>query len=280
MSTKQVLAILSVVVLMGILLSLDIKKAGKPSTENNKPSRTLPANLSKVTGTFNLDSLEGKDLFSLPADVSHSILSLEKEAKKKMDASSYLKVAISWSKASKSFWSAHYYYKAATASPQLENWLKAGNALNESLSNVQDSTLQRLIFTEASTSFTEAIKLDSNNLEATTGLGVCYVAGGENPMKGIGLLLQVVQKDPKNIKANFSLGLFSMKSGQYQKAVNRFKTVVEQEPSGEAYFYMAQAYQNLQMKKEAIDAYLQSKKYLDDPQTLTSIDHFIKELTH
>jgi tetratricopeptide (TPR) repeat protein len=99
-------------------------------------------------------------------------------------------------------------------------------------------------------------------------------------MQGIGLLLQVVSKDPNNLKANFSLGLFSMKSGQYQKAINRFKTVVSIKPGGEAYFYLAQAYQNLQLKKEAIEAYIQSKKYIDDPQTLTSIDHIIKDLTN
>ena len=43
-------------------------------------------------------------------------------------------------------------------------------------------------------------------------------------MQGIMLLLDVVKQDPNNRNANLNLGMFAMKSGQYEKAVNRFKT--------------------------------------------------------
>jgi cytochrome c-type biogenesis protein CcmH/NrfG len=38
-------------------------------------------------------------------------------------------------------------------------------------------------------------------------------------MQGIALLLEVVAKDPNNFSANLNLGMFAMKSGQYDKAV-------------------------------------------------------------
>jgi cytochrome c-type biogenesis protein CcmH/NrfG len=43
-------------------------------------------------------------------------------------------------------------------------------------------------------------------------------------MQGITLLLEVVKQDPNNHAANLNLGMFAMKSGQYDKAVIRFKT--------------------------------------------------------
>ena len=278
MSKKQVFVILSILVFMGILLSLDIKKAGKPA-EDNKPSR-MPVNNTPVAAVVvNIDSLESKDLAGLDPDKVKAIKDLDAKAKAKANFDTYSQLGDRWASSNNLFWAGHFYFKAAEMKPDLASWLKAGNALNESLINVQDTSEQRLVFQESNKSFTEALKLDSANLDAKTGLGVSYVAGGESPMQGIGLLLQVVAKDPNNIKANYSLGLFSMKSGQYQKAINRFKTVISLQPSAEAYFYLAQAYQNTQMNKEAIDAYIHAKKYLDDPQTISRVDHLIKELT-
>lgn len=279
MSKKQVFVILSIIILMGLLYSMDIKKAGKPASDN-KPSR-IPVSTSTASPLVspNLDSLESRDLSQLDTKQVAIIQEFRAKAKKNPDFDNFISLGDHWAKTNENFWAGHYYYKAASLKGSLENWLKAGNTLNESLTNVQDTLEQRLVFEEANHSFTEALKLDSTNLDAKTGLGVTYVAGGESPMQGIGLLLQVVGKDPNNVKANYSLGLFSMKSGQYQKAINRFKTVITIQPGAEAYFYLAQAYQNLQMNKEAIDAYLQSKKFIDDPQTLSRVDHLIKELT-
>ncbi len=270
---------------MGVLLSLNIKKAGKPSTNN--ASRPISNEKPLATLSLNIDSLESKDLNVFSKEQVRPLLELKDKSQKISNYETYLKMANFWMKLSKSdvsgvknFWVGHYLYEATKLKPNLQQWLLAGNTLNESMGNTLDSSEQKLIFEEALESFTEALKIDSANEDALTGLGVNYVAGSNNPMKGIGLLLQVVGKDPKSIKANFSLGLFSMKSGQYQKAINRFETVVSEAPGGEAYFYLAQAYQNLHKNQEAIENYLKSKQYLKDPQTLRSIDHLIKELTN
>ncbi|RYE19345.1 MAG: FtsX-like permease family protein, partial [Sphingobacteriaceae bacterium] len=51
-----------------------------------------------------------------------------------------------------------------------------------------------------------------------------------------------------------------MRSGQFDKAVERFKQVVALKPSSEAYFYMGTSYESLNKKTEAIAAYTQSKR--------------------
>lgn len=50
---------------------------------------------------------------------------------------------------------------------------------------------------------------------------------GEDPMRGIMMLREVLQEDPDNVEAHWHLGLFSIQSGQYDKALERFKKVRE-----------------------------------------------------
>ena len=93
------------------------------------------------------------------------------------------------------------------------------------------------------------------------------------------MLLDVVKKDPKNFKANMNLGTFAMKSGQFDKAIIRFESVVKNiKATPDAYFYLATAYENLGKKQEAIDAYLQSKKLAANPTLSSFIDKKVAEL--
>ena len=97
-------------------------------------------------------------------------------------------------------------------------------------------------------------------------------------MQGIALLREVVDKDPNNVAANLNLGLFSMKSGQYDKAVARFKTLIAIKPDFEAYFYLAESYKQIGKKQEAIAAYQKCKELMPDPSFTQRIDQYIKEL--
>jgi uncharacterized protein HemY len=97
-------------------------------------------------------------------------------------------------------------------------------------------------------------------------------------MQGIALLLGVVKQEPNNRAANLNLGLFSMKSGQYEKAIDRFKTVIAQKPEFESYFYLAETYKQLGRKPEAIAAYQKCKEMMPDPAFGQRIDEYIKEL--
>ncbi len=51
------------------------------------------------------------------------------------------------------------------------------------------------------------------------------------PMQGIAMLLDVVAKDPKNLKANMNLGMFAMKSGSLIKQLVRFKDIIAHKPT-------------------------------------------------
>jgi cytochrome c-type biogenesis protein CcmH/NrfG len=160
----------------------------------------------------------------------------------------------------------------------LDSWLASGEKLMKAFDNSRDSTLLQPLLQKANASYSAAVALDSTNLDAKTGLGITIVNGMGMPMQGIAMLMDVVKKDPKNLKANMSLGIFAIKSGQFDKAITRFNDIIAIKPSPDAYFYLATSYESLGKNKEAIDAYLQSKKLAGNLTLSKFIDRKVAEL--
>jgi tetratricopeptide (TPR) repeat protein len=52
--------------------------------------------------------------------------------------------------------------------------------------------------------------------------------GSSGPMQGISMLKKIVKSNPQNTNALWYLGLFSMQSGQYDKAINWFALLLPQ----------------------------------------------------
>ncbi|MAJ50624.1 MAG: hypothetical protein CMB82_03285 [Flammeovirgaceae bacterium] len=79
---------------------------------------------------------------------------------------------------------------------------------------------------------------EADNLSAKTKLAMTLVIT-ENPMSGIMMLREVIEKDPENREALLSLGLLSVQSGQYERGVERFKKLLTlKEDDYEAMLYM------------------------------------------
>ncbi len=56
-------------------------------------------------------------------------------------------------------------------------------------------------------------------------------SGEVPPMQSILKIRAVAEEFPDNVKANFTLGLMSIQTGQFEKAVNRFKSVLRVQPN-------------------------------------------------
>ena len=165
--------------------------------------------------------------------------------------------------------------------------MNAGNHFNDAYKSTTDTAVQPAFVENAINAYKNAVKLKADNLDAKTGLGIAYVnqtslgitdPNGGSPMQGIMLLLDVVKHDPNNRNANLNLGLFAMKSGQFEKAVARFKNMIAQKDEVEPNFYLAESYKHLGMKKEAIAAYQKCKTMVAEPVVRQKIDQYIKEL--
>ena len=275
---KQIAVIGLVVVLMGLLFSLDIKGLVKEEGQHSGEAAGEAAQTTVVT----LEAVSAAAKQSLNNNMSRQINDLEgqlqnAEAEQKLDLQRQL--AQKWDDINQPAPAAFYQELVAQSKGTYADWLKAGDLFTSAYQNAQDSLMQPGLVQKAIGAYQKESEIEPNSLDAKTGLGVAYVSGTPNPMQGIQLLLAVVKEDPANVKANMNLGLFSLKSGQFDKAVNRFKTVLEQEQNPETWFYLASAYENLGQKEDAVAAYLKSKELAADPSITQFVDRKVKELS-
>jgi len=127
--------------------------------------------------------------------------------------------------------------------------------------------------------------LAPDDLGIKVDLGVCLVEGaaflGVAPMQGIGLLKEVEQADPNNIKALVNLGYFSVRSGQFDKAEERFNRALEVDPEYiEAYLYLADLYEKQQQTGKAIEVLKAYMGKVDDPDREAEVNKYITELSN
>lgn len=275
--TTQIVIIAGIVLLVGFLFSQDIKGLVKPkddaTVEMPQEATTPGVSLAEASAT-------AKNLISNAAAKEFTSLeSAFQKAQGEEKANQAKVLAQKWDDLEQAVPSALYLEEVAKEQSSLQNWVKAGDRFLKAFDNTQDSLVKPAMLQKANQAFTKAVAIDSTDLDAKTGMGITVVNGMGAPMEGIAMLLDVVKKDPKNFKANMNLGLFAIKSGQFDKAITRFEDLIKNiKATPDAYFYLATAYENLGKNQEAIDAYLQSKKLAANPTLSGFIDKKVAEL--
>jgi len=176
---------------------------------------------------------------------------------------------------------AEYTEKKAMAVPTEVNWMLAGDNYFKAF-RLSKQRPKKLI-SAAIDNYNKVLELNSENLDAQTSIGVAYVEGasqlGVMPMKGIGILKEVLNKDPENVNALTNLGYFAIQSGQYEKAVERFKSVLSIDPqNAEAYIYLTDVYLSQNDIEKGIETLEKYKSLVDDPLVKQQVDDYIKEI--
>ncbi|MCZ2128761.1 MAG: tetratricopeptide repeat protein [Bacteroidia bacterium] len=107
------------------------------------------------------------------------------------------------------------------------------------------------------------------NLDAKTLKGYVLVRTQPAPMQGIAVLQEVLQEDPNNLDALYILGDFSIESGQFEKALERFKKLLSLQPFNSDYnFKVSEVFSRLNMKDSA-DFYLKRGTEFRTKETIT-----------
>ncbi|WP_432713754.1 tetratricopeptide repeat protein [Pedobacter sp.] len=280
--TKQVIIIGAVVLLIAFLFTRDITGLVKPKEETTSAPAAGATSTPAAIQEINLTEVSTIGKNSINSNIAAEITTLEnnfKAAGENEKIKIAQELALKWDDVEQPVPSAVYLELIATKQPVFKNWLNAGERFMKAFDLTRDSVMQPILLQKANLAYRNALKLDSTSNDAKTGLGITIVNGAGMPMEGITMLLDVVKKDPKNLKANMSLGTFAIKSGQFDKAITRFNDIIAQKPSPDAYFYLATAYENLGKKKEAIAAYLNSKKLAANPTLSKFIDKRVEELS-
>jgi tetratricopeptide (TPR) repeat protein len=173
---------------------------------------------------------------------------------------------------------AYYYQKSAQLKATNLAWKKAG-MLYYKATRFDQPYLKQTLFSNAITCYNEATKLDTNDLEAATMLGTCYVEGSTQPMDGIMLLRKVVSKDSSYVDAQVQLGMFAIQSGQMDKALDRFNKILKIKPDYiQAYIYLGQIYADMGKKEQAIEMLELYMKKSNDSTINQQVEQFINEL--
>ena len=176
-----------------------------------------------------------------------------------------------------------FYEEKALKLNSEDSWLLSGDAFFNAFRYTQHQEFKTILINKAIEAYSEVLKRNDKNLNAKTGLGVCYVDGssylGEPPMRGITLLLEVVKEDSTNLSALTNLGYFSIQSGQYEKAKQRFEQILKIEPKfAEAHLYLTDISLAMGDTINAVEHIEKYKSMIENPATKQQLDEYIKKL--
>ena len=151
-----------------------------------------------------------------------------------------------------------------------------GNLLAEG-----EPAMQHWLAENAKVLLDKALEINPTNDSSKIGLGACYMLGNisDNPMEGILPVRAVAEKNPDNMYAQLVLGLGGKKSGQYDKAIERFSIIIKKQPTDlEAMLHLAECYDLKGDKENAIKWYEIVKKIIPNEGAKKELESRINQL--
>lgn len=146
---------------------------------------------------------------------------------------------------------AKYLEIKAIENPSSENFLIAGDGYYEAFNFAVDQTRRNYLAAKAQDYYKRVLDENSSLLDVKSKLAMTYVAGS-NPMQGITMLREVLADDSSNQLAIYNLGVLSITSGQFEKAIEHFERLKELDPENpEAHFYIGYCFFELGKVDEA-----------------------------
>ncbi len=168
---------------------------------------------------------------------------------------------------------AYYAESLADQFPNIQTFFAAADAYYDVFSFAMNEQKVKQAAQKSRTFYEKILAQEPENTDAKVKLGVTYTITA-TPMQGIKMIREVLEKQPDNQLALFNLGLLSMQSGQYEKAVERFERILVLNPKDiNSCLLLAQSLVSLNKPKEAIEKLEKFKASLSD----TPIDTEIKQ---
>lgn len=262
------------------------------STVTKKDDSPMAGVSKPVSPQFNFESYLQKAKSNLPVLQQNYLNTLESSVKrgdvKDQQIKIYEQLANFWEDSSHQH-DLYTYYVAQSAKlvNSEKNLTFAAQLILKDLRNEEDIAKRGWKAEQAIELFEKSITLDPTNDSLKVGLGSCYIFGKgmtgdpQETMKGIQELLQVVKRDSSNMQAQLILGIGGVISAQYDKAVDRLRIVVKNEPGNmEAISWLADAYAGKGDKVNALKWYEISKRMTNNPAYLKEVDERIEMLKH
>jgi tetratricopeptide (TPR) repeat protein len=278
-TTKQIILLIAALIAVGILFVLPkgvVKKEAENSTKPIAESTEAVGSSNNNEGT-NPDSLHKVELsaatLSEIAKLKSSAVSgkIETKAKALQGLATLFKSNTKYDSASVYLEQRAILLKTGLA------FEEAGETYYEAYSLAFDEGKKSGLLLKSQELLTKAFEL-SKSLSAKTKLALTYVES-PTPMKGIGLLREVIAEEPNNELALYSLGTLSIRSQQFDKALARFEQLITINSNDSRYhFYKAECLAALKKPTEAIAAYKKASELNTDPTAKATIADRITDL--
>ncbi len=278
MKKPQLILILSGLLLFSVLYFFTPRFTAK---ESNTPSQSTENQVVTTESILNTAKL------ALSESQKISLLSIENQLIKAKNAQDSLKSY----KALTKFWAdsaqklapyLYFSYSAALLENSEKSLTFAAQLLVDNLLTPDaPPAILPWIAGNAKVLLEKALVINPKNDSAKINLGACYLFGNlsDNPMQGITKIKEVVDKDSTNAYGQLILALGGKKSGQYDKAIERFLTVINIQPNHiEAMIHLAECYELTDQKALAIEWYTKVRNSVNIPEAKEAISKRIKEL--
>lgn len=160
-----------------------------------------------------------------------------------------------------------------------DSYLRAGNSYYEAYSYALDQEKQNQLGAKARELLGKALEANPKLYEAKAKMAMTIIGSGGPPMEGIRMLREVATDDPTNEFALFSLGMLSIQSQQFDRAVDWLTKLVNVNPQhlqGQVFLGMALA--NAGEKDKARAQFEKARKMTTDQSVIATIDSYLKDL--
>ncbi len=144
--------------------------------------------------------------------------------------------------------SGHYAEEVAAIDKSEDAWAIAGTTYSICVGKENDERIKNFCTERAIQTLENAASLNPANLQHKVNLALIYAENppADNPMKGVLMLIELNDKNPKNPLILTQLGRLAIKTGQYEKAVERLQEALAVDPDNQkAVCFIAQAYEEL-----------------------------------
>lgn len=188
-------------------------------------------------------------------------------------------LSTAWSVLKNPYLAAHYLKQKANLDANKESYLRSGRLYFLAFETLKDSSFKDQSLKEATALFEKVQEIDPKDDDVRLELALCYIENPTNPMRGISLLRQLIDENPKNENALFNLGILSMRSGQFDKAIGRFEEILAFSPERiELFRYIAHCYEQIGEKDKAIVYFSRFKSKTSDQRLRDETDRYIEKL--
>lgn len=253
---------------------------------NKKQVTVEPTNETSVSSSITSDSIlyEAKKKLTPEQMVRINTLehSISRGDVKDQQIQVYQQLAHFWADSVAAF-EPYAWYEGEAA--RLENSEKsltfAAHLFLDNLESEENPEKRKWKALQAKDLFERSLKINPENDSSIVGLGACYLFGGISamPMEGIMKIKSVLDKDSNNVYALMTMAKGSLMSGQYDKAIDRLESVTRIQPDNlEAMMILADTYERMNDKKNAISWYQKSLKYINRQDVKAEVEKRIEEL--